>query len=81
MISQIGRRSPSYCTASGIVLLAHQMEIEGGLTRFSSKTIINPDKLREQLAEVRKNGYAIPIPSTKKVSIPLEFLFISIVES
>lgn len=64
-ITQIGRRSPSHCTASGKILLAHQMEqeidrvIESGLKKYADKTIVNAEELRKQLRDVRKNGYAI----------------------
>jgi IclR family transcriptional regulator, KDG regulon repressor len=64
-ITEIGRRSPSYCTASGKVLLAHQLEqeitrvIDNGLKRFTAKTIVKGDELTNQLREIRKNGYAI----------------------
>ncbi|MCY9666789.1 IclR family transcriptional regulator [Paenibacillus alginolyticus] len=64
-ISQIGRRAPSHCTASGKILLAHQMEKEiervmhVGLKKYAEKTIVNAEELRKQLRDVRKNGYAI----------------------
>jgi IclR family KDG regulon transcriptional repressor len=63
-ISEEGNRVPSYCTAVGKVLLANQKEIEiervlsGKLTAFTPKTIVDVDKLRMQLSEVSRTGYA-----------------------
>jgi len=62
---RIGKRSPLYCTVVGKVLLAGMSEEE--LTKYISnerfipytaKTITNPIKLRENIAEVKKNGFA-----------------------
>jgi len=70
-IGWVGRRLPPHCTATGKVLLAFlpQDEADGrhpadqvlqaDLERFTPHTIIEPEKLREELALVRERGYAI----------------------
>lgn len=65
MPSSVGKRVPPHCTALGKVFLA-------GLTRdellpliyqplrpFTPNTIIDPDRLREELESVRVSGYAV----------------------
>ncbi|NLL70560.1 MAG: IclR family transcriptional regulator [Epulopiscium sp.] len=66
MHSRIGRRSPLYCTAVGKVMLAYLEEKERkALWEASSKqaytpfTIIQYDKMQEELKKVKKKGYAI----------------------
>lgn len=65
MYSRVGRRGPVYCTGVGKVLLAFQAQerieqvIAAGLTAHTEHTIVDPDKLRACLNEVRANGYAI----------------------
>ncbi|MGI6037147.1 MAG: IclR family transcriptional regulator [Limnochordia bacterium] len=66
LTSQIGRRSPAYASASGKVLLAYQPpkiqeEIIAGIVwqPFTSRTITDPDLLKEQLVQVKARGYAI----------------------
>ncbi|MED4602823.1 IclR family transcriptional regulator [Paenibacillus validus] len=64
-VSKIGKRIPSYCSASGKVLLANQSEqeidrvIQQGLYRHTPKTITDGQTLTEHLRDVLKNGYAI----------------------
>ncbi|OPL13071.1 MAG: IclR family transcriptional regulator [Firmicutes bacterium ML8_F2] len=66
MFAQVGNRNPVHCTASGKTLLAYQSEkkiknvlsnIE--LTRHTDKTIVDREILREELARIKKTGYAI----------------------
>ncbi len=63
--SQVGRRLPLYATGPGKVLLAHAPPallgavISGGLHRQASGTITDPDRLRQALADIRKNGYCL----------------------
>lgn len=65
MRSDIGVRKPAYCTAEGQALLAFQpfevidAVIAAGLMARTPQTITDPDKLREELAAVRKRGCAI----------------------
>jgi IclR family transcriptional regulator, KDG regulon repressor len=64
-ISKIGDRVPTHCTAIGKMLLANQSEkeidrvIEGGLHRYTNKTIVSPQDLKEQILDIRKKGYAV----------------------
>ena len=62
----IGKRAPLHCTGVGKAILAflNQEEIEKiiqdkGLKKFTENTIIDISKLQDELAEIRKKGYAI----------------------
>jgi DNA-binding IclR family transcriptional regulator len=61
----IGSRWPLHATSTGKALLAHlpEMELEAllrrPLTSFTSKTLTEPASLRRQLAQIRRQGYAI----------------------
>ena len=63
--SGIGLRKPIHCTAEGKALLAFQPSaviervIGAGLDARTGKTIVDPAALREELAAVQANGYAI----------------------
>ncbi len=64
--SQIGKRNPIHCSGSGKMLLALQSpeEIErilalAPLDRYTDKTITDPGQLKENLDEIRRNGYAV----------------------
>jgi DNA-binding IclR family transcriptional regulator len=66
MPSAVGRRVPLHCTALGKVLLAGLDEHESRhlmfsapLTRFTPDTVTDPMALREQISQVRRQGYAI----------------------
>lgn len=60
-----GSLAPLHAGASGKALLAFMGEdsieklISQGLQTYSAQTITQPDKLREHLAEIRAQGYAI----------------------
>ena len=61
-----GSRLPAYCTSLGRVMLAHlppeQLDAYLEHTRLrpmTANTIVNPKRLREVLAGVRRDGYAI----------------------
>ena len=62
--SWLGRRTPLHCTSPGKVFLAflpeeHQAQIvDGPHERFTDYTITDPGKLREELEQVRLDGYA-----------------------
>ncbi|MBN1992928.1 MAG: IclR family transcriptional regulator [Anaerolineae bacterium] len=64
-VGRIGRRTPCHCTAAGKVLLAYlppeaqQQILPNPLTRFTDKTIIDFDVLRQALAKIYAQGYAI----------------------
>lgn len=57
--------APVHCTSVGKAILAFQPGevidgiIEAGLKRFTDNTITNGKKLRAELAQIRKRGYAI----------------------
>ncbi len=63
-VSWVGRRTPFHCTSNGKVLLAFLDEAErerllaAPLERLTRNTIVDPDRLRAQLVEVRTRGYA-----------------------
>lgn len=65
ILTHIGRRNPAYCTSSGKVLLAFHDEnlvdevIKNGLVSHTKNTITDPDQLREELATIRNQGYAV----------------------
>jgi DNA-binding IclR family transcriptional regulator len=62
--AQIGSRRPAHCTAAGKAFLAVLPEAEREailqrpLSAFTPRTITLPDQLRQQLAEVRRRGFA-----------------------
>ncbi|MED3561966.1 IclR family transcriptional regulator [Bacillus xiapuensis] len=60
----VGSRKPAYATSSGKVLLAYnsaylQETIDRGLSYEAPNTITDINRLKEELAEIRKNGYSI----------------------
>lgn len=62
--TRIGGRAPAYCVASGRALLSHMDEAivaraTQNMKSFTKLTITSPDKLRNELQQVRRNGYAI----------------------
>lgn len=62
---QPSESSPAYCTGVGKALLAFQKPevieriIDGGLKAYTNNTITAPDRLRQEMAEIRSRGYAI----------------------
>lgn len=65
MPSWVGWRNPAHCTAVGKALLAYQERrvldaiLGKGLRRYTPNTITEPERLLEQLEEVRRRGYAL----------------------
>ena len=63
-MSWVGRRTPYHCTSNGKVLVAFLPEAErerllsSPLERETPYTVVEPERLRAQLAEVRARGYA-----------------------
>jgi IclR family pca regulon transcriptional regulator len=62
----IGTRLPAYCTSMGRVILAHlpPPELEAYLERVklvahTNRTLVDPARLRKELAQVARNDYAI----------------------
>ena len=64
IITRVGGRLPLHATGVGKVLLAHapgdvvERLVAGGLPALTPRTIIDPEKLRACLDEVRRSGYA-----------------------
>jgi IclR family KDG regulon transcriptional repressor len=66
MASRVGLRNPVHSCAVGKVLLSYLTDTEidtlikdKGLPRRTSQTITNPRQLKDQLAVIKKQGYAI----------------------
>ncbi len=65
VVSRVGSRLPSYCTASGKVHLANLSEEEleetlpQTMKQYTPSTFCEPDKLRQELQKVAEQGYAI----------------------
>ncbi|WP_088552628.1 IclR family transcriptional regulator [Calderihabitans maritimus] len=66
IVSEVGTRLPAHCTGVGKVLLAYsspsevrRIIAEKGLRRFTKNTITDPEKLAEDLARIRQQGYAV----------------------
>jgi DNA-binding IclR family transcriptional regulator len=63
-VNWVGQRTPLHCTSNGKVLLASMSESEcdrllrDGLDRLTPRTIVDPDTLRAQFAEIGARGYA-----------------------
>jgi len=64
MANWVGRHSPVHCSSSGKVLLAFGDQgavdrlLSRSLERLTRNTITDPERLRTQLADVRRRGYA-----------------------
>ena len=67
LLSSIGKNNPISCTSAGKVLLAFQSHenierlIKAGLPRMGSNSVTDPDQLKNQLIEIKEQGYAICI--------------------
>ena len=63
-IGWVGGRTPPHCVSTGKVLLAYRPQedvgriIAQGLPCRTDKTITDPGRLREELANIRQRGYA-----------------------
>ena len=82
LYTQIGKREPVYCTALGKVLLSAMPEQECErfvrqmhFPRLTPTTITSADKLLQEVAEARKNGFAIDngehTEGTSCVTVPI----------
>lgn len=67
MGSRVGKRAPLHCTGVGKVLLAWSPDevlanvVDRGLVRHTENTIVVPDKLRTELADIRRRGYGLDL--------------------
>ncbi|MCW2839006.1 MAG: IclR family transcriptional regulator [Aeromicrobium sp.] len=65
VLTRVGGRFHLHATGVGLVLLAHappeiqEQVLAGPLPRYTAGTIVEPDRLRRVLAEVRQRGYAV----------------------
>jgi DNA-binding IclR family transcriptional regulator len=63
--TRVGGRWPAHATGVGLVLLAHapaeeqERYLAGPLAGFTAKTIVDPVRLRRELALVRRQGFAV----------------------
>lgn len=66
-LSQIGRRLPAHVSSSGLVMVAfapperQEQALARPMTAYTANTIVDPDRLRRALAEVRRVGYAVSV--------------------
>lgn len=67
LFAQSGRRGPLYAGGGSQVLLAYSGEevleelLSKPLERYTPHTIVEPDRLREVLQRIRKNGYNVSV--------------------
>jgi len=67
IFARVGSRGPAHCTGAGKALLAQLSPREFDrflqhklpLQSYTAFTICNPEKLKEELAMIRRNGYAL----------------------
>lgn len=65
LVSQVGGRLPLHCSGVGKVLLSHggteliETVVSGELRRYTSRSIVAPAALREEIAECRRTGTAM----------------------
>ena len=64
--TRLGQLAPSWCTATGRSLLAFHEEVAarvlaGKLEKRTPRTVTDPRRIRERLAEVRSRGYAVTL--------------------
>lgn len=66
-VNWIGRRSRLHATSTGKVFLAHAAEslvdtyLAGPLDRLTTHTITDPERLREEFADIRTVGYGVAL--------------------
>lgn len=65
VLTKIGRRRSLHATSAGLVLLAHapvdiqQRVLSSPLRRYTANTVVDPARLRVDLAEIRRQGFAV----------------------
>ena len=67
IFARVGSRGPAHCTGSGKALLAQLSDREfdrflqqkSPLKSYTQCTIVNPLKLKEEMARIRKNGHSL----------------------
>jgi len=73
MFASIGSKGPAYCTGSGKILLSYlnQKQLEEYIKeidfiKYTENTIIEPEKLKEELVKIREQGYALDFEEMEK---------------
>ncbi|MFC3885138.1 IclR family transcriptional regulator [Bacillus songklensis] len=67
LLSDIGKRNPAYCSSAGKVILAYQSKelidsfLQSELLPHGPNTITDPEKLHENLMDIKRKGYSIAI--------------------
>jgi DNA-binding IclR family transcriptional regulator len=68
LLSSIGKKNPATCTSAGKILLAFQKKqsivdqiIDEGLPRMGPNSPTDPEVLKRQLSQIKKQGYAVCI--------------------
>ncbi len=67
LLSSIGKKNPVSCTSAGKVLLAFKSNdmidslIEAGLPRMGPNSVTDSDQLKDQLIQIKEQGYSICI--------------------
>ncbi len=75
VITRPGGRLPLHATGVGLVLLAYAADdvlervLRAPLRRYTRRTITDPGRLRRELAEVRRTGFAISRRQIELISI------------
>jgi DNA-binding IclR family transcriptional regulator len=60
VVSEVGRRVPLHCSATGKCLLAFSgLSLPTDLPRFTDTTVVEASELERHLAEIRSRGYAL----------------------
>jgi DNA-binding IclR family transcriptional regulator len=82
VVSKIGSRLPWHATGVGKVLMAHASEevrakaLASPLKRITPYTITQPSRLRDQLARILVDGYAITVEEMSlgacSVAVPVQ---------
>jgi DNA-binding IclR family transcriptional regulator len=69
--ASVGLRLPAHSTASGKIFLAHlptsELEdyLSNPLVAYTDNTLTSPEKIRQQLAEIRQQGYSVDDQETE----------------
>jgi len=73
MFASIGSKGPAYCTGSGKILLSYlnQKQLkeyikEIDFIKYTENTIIESEKLKEELVKIREQGYALDFEEMEK---------------
>lgn len=82
LFTRVGMQLEAYCSGIGKVLLAHLPEEQreaylagGPFVALTERTIVDPDRMREELERVRQRGFAVDdqeiAPELRCIAVPL----------